>query len=496
MLGVTVSVDSRCKTVRIFRLAQVVNRTGESGSIFMRMIHLIMDAPHIDGRMVEALTDQLTHLLVRIVPFLTRHTVHERYLCPDDQPQRVAARIDIVRLLIMRKAYRCGADIHDGSQIEVMLLVSQRTSKPPPVLMARHSIHRILLSVEEEAFSCHDFILAKSQRLNHFVKHTSVAGKPRHHLIKIRVLSSVPQVRPVHLESRSITLHALRRKLERLHVTFHQFSLGIINGILKFHRNRSQRSIVHLHLHGHLRRLFRHVLLRNVHAGRSAVVYGNGARFGRHQPHRTVNAAIHAKQIMIHRNHIRTRRIVRLHHDFVFLSPLDLRSKLTHESRIASLMRSGQITIDIYLGTRAYPLKAKINPLLFHRLREGETLAVIPLSLIKRSHLALHVLCVPRMGKRDLLPLPVPFHDGLQRIPRKRSFLELPPVVKRNHFAGRNMLKRTQKQSDQTQKQNILSHRLNQTKVISIIQTIFYTRNQPSGMRPRHKTQSSHGSPF
>ena len=267
MLGMSVSVDSRRETVRIFRLAQVVERTGKSCRIFMRMIHLIMDAPHIDRRMVEALAYQLTHLLVRIVPLLARHAVDERNLRPDDQPQRVTTGINIVRLLIMRKAYRCGADIHDGSQIEVMLPVSQRTSKSPPVLMARHSIHRILLSVEEESLSGHDLILADPQRLNHFIQHTPVAGKLRHHLVKIRILPSVPQVRTVHLEAGSVTLHALRRKLERLHVTFHQFSFGIINGILKFHRNRSQRSIVHLHLHGYLRRLFRHILLRNVHPG-------------------------------------------------------------------------------------------------------------------------------------------------------------------------------------------------------------------------------------
>ena len=86
MLHVSVSVYRNGVTVRIFRLRQVMQGTGQFFRIFMRMVDLVMQPPDIDGRVVEALADQFAELVAGVLGFLSGDTVHERNLRPDDQP--------------------------------------------------------------------------------------------------------------------------------------------------------------------------------------------------------------------------------------------------------------------------------------------------------------------------------------------------------------------------------------------------------------------------
>ena len=61
----------------------------------------------------------------------------------------------------MSKTDGCRTDIHDRSQIEVMVLILQRTTQSPPVLMTGNTIHRILLTVQIESFTGNDLIFTQ-----------------------------------------------------------------------------------------------------------------------------------------------------------------------------------------------------------------------------------------------------------------------------------------------------------------------------------------------
>ena len=65
-------------------------------------------------------------------------------------------------------------DIHNLFQVEVVLFIGEGATQSPPVLMAGYPQHGVLLSIEEESFACHDFILANPQGLNNFVYHASI----------------------------------------------------------------------------------------------------------------------------------------------------------------------------------------------------------------------------------------------------------------------------------------------------------------------------------
>ena len=296
------------------------------------MVDFVMDAPHVDGGVVEALAYQLAHLLVYIVPLLPRDAVHERNLSPDDEAQRVATRIDVVRLLVVGEAHGRGSHLHNLCQVEVVLLVGQRAAQSPPVLMAGNAVHGILLAVQEEALSCYGFVLAQAQGLYDFVDDLPVLLQARHHLIEIRVLASLPQMGIADLEMGDIALHTLRCQVERLAMRLDQLAFAGIDSILQLQRNRRQRGIVQLHLDRHLGRLLRHILLRDIYTRRCAVVHHDVAGLGHHQPHGTVDTAIDTKQAVVDRYHVGPRRIVGLHHDFILLTILDLCADFADES--------------------------------------------------------------------------------------------------------------------------------------------------------------------
>ena len=74
-------------------------------------------------------------------------------------------------------------DIHNSSQVEVMIFILQRTAQPPPVLMAGNAVHRIFLAIQIEPFAGNDLILAQAQRLYHFVDHFPVPDEAAHDFI-------------------------------------------------------------------------------------------------------------------------------------------------------------------------------------------------------------------------------------------------------------------------------------------------------------------------
>ena len=74
----------------------------------------------------------------------------------------------------MGEANGGGSNIHDESQICIVLLVAESSTGFPPVLMAGDAVHGILFPVKEETFSGNYFIVAHSQRLRYFINHFSI----------------------------------------------------------------------------------------------------------------------------------------------------------------------------------------------------------------------------------------------------------------------------------------------------------------------------------
>ena len=62
----------------------------------------------------------------------------------------------------MSKTDGCRTDIHNSSQVEVMIFILQRTTQPPPVLMAGNTVHRILLAIQIEPFACNNLVFAQA----------------------------------------------------------------------------------------------------------------------------------------------------------------------------------------------------------------------------------------------------------------------------------------------------------------------------------------------
>ena len=263
-----------------------------------------MQSPHIDRRMIEALADHFTQLVTAVLRFLSGHTVYKRYLRPNNQPQAVTTRIQIIGLLIVGKTNGCRTDIHDRSQIEIMVFVLQGTSQPPPVLMTGNTIHRIFLTIQIETFAGNNFIFTQPQRLYHFINHLSVFNQTADNLIQIRIFTSLPQSRFLYRKRRFISLLTLCRQFERLAVSSHLLSFLIVNRILQSNRNGLQSSVVELYLHFYICLFLRYILLGDINTGRCTIGHTYITRFSNNQPHRTINTAIYAKQIMINRDHI------------------------------------------------------------------------------------------------------------------------------------------------------------------------------------------------
>ena len=158
MVCIAITVHRHCITVWILKLAKVVNGLCKSGCITMRMIYFIMN----------------THLLMCIVPLLSGYPIDKRNFRPNHQTQCVTTGIDIIRLLIMRKADSSCTYIHNLRQIEIVFFIGQGTAQLPPILVAGYTIHWIFLSIQEESLACHHFIFPEPQRLDNFIQHTAV----------------------------------------------------------------------------------------------------------------------------------------------------------------------------------------------------------------------------------------------------------------------------------------------------------------------------------
>ena len=169
MVCTSITVHRRRIAVRVFRLCQLMKFPCKIERVFLRIIDLVVQSPHVNGRMVEVLADQFPELRMRIFTFLPRHTIHKRNLGPNNQTEAVTSGIEILGLLVMCQTYRGGTDIHYHGQVRVMLFFLQCASKSPPVLMAGHTVHRIFLSVQIKAVTRHNVEMTQAQRLRHLV---------------------------------------------------------------------------------------------------------------------------------------------------------------------------------------------------------------------------------------------------------------------------------------------------------------------------------------
>ena len=162
------------------------------------------------------------------------------------------------------------------------------------------------------------------------------------------------------------------------------------------------------------------------------------ARLGHHQRHRTINASIYPEKAVVHRNDIRTSRIVGFHHNLIFLSILQLFTNLTDKGRIPTLMRAHQIAVDIYFRTSAHSFKTQEQAFPFHRFRHHISLPVISCSLIKRIRLHLHVLRIPGMRNGYFSPLALPLGRSLHHVRSERAFFKPPAFIKADNLSRKN----------------------------------------------------------
>ena len=194
MIHVTIPIDRNGVTVRIFCLGKIMERTGQCSCILMWLIYFIVKPPYINGRMIETLADQFAKLALRILSFVSGHPVHARYFGPNNQSQCITAGIKVVWLLVVGKTDSSGSHIHNGSQIEIVMFVFKGATQSPPILMTGHTIHRVLLSVQEKAFPGYYLILPHPERLHHFIDYFSVCHQPADNFIKIRIFTSLPEM--------------------------------------------------------------------------------------------------------------------------------------------------------------------------------------------------------------------------------------------------------------------------------------------------------------
>ena len=174
MLCMAITIYRYSVAVRILCLGQIMQSLCQSCRIFVGLVYFIVQSPYINGRVIETLTNQFTKLRLCIFGFISCHPIHKRNLCPDDQSQRIATGIQVIRLLIVGETDSSCSDIHNLSQVEIMFFVGKRTTQSPPILMTGYPIHRVFLTIQVETFAYHNLISTNTQWLYHLINYFSV----------------------------------------------------------------------------------------------------------------------------------------------------------------------------------------------------------------------------------------------------------------------------------------------------------------------------------
>ena len=89
--------------------------------------------------MVVALADELLHLCERVLPAARHMLCDIGDLSPDDKTVLIAEVIEFLRVLVMGKAQRVGAELADDFHIRCVILIGKSVALALEVLMAAHA---------------------------------------------------------------------------------------------------------------------------------------------------------------------------------------------------------------------------------------------------------------------------------------------------------------------------------------------------------------------
>ena len=112
---------------------------------------LVGEAPNDDGRMVVVLGDELLHLGNGVFKTIFKVTGDVRNFRPDDHAVLIAQVVEILVVLIVRKADGRRAELADVFHVLPVMLRQQRVADSPAVLMAGDAAQRVFFAVEDEA---------------------------------------------------------------------------------------------------------------------------------------------------------------------------------------------------------------------------------------------------------------------------------------------------------------------------------------------------------
>ena len=102
--------------------------------------------------MVIALGNELAHLLKRVRAAVCHVHRDVGDLRPDHETVLVAEIVEFLRVLIVRKSERVGADLADDRHVGPVVFEGKRIALAFQVLVARDAAERITAAVQEEAF--------------------------------------------------------------------------------------------------------------------------------------------------------------------------------------------------------------------------------------------------------------------------------------------------------------------------------------------------------
>ena len=329
----------------------------------------------------------------------------------------------------MGKTDSSGSHIHNGSQIEIVMFVFKSATQSPPILMTGHTIHQVLLSVQEKAFPGYYLILTHPERLHHFIDYFSVCHQPADNFIKIRIFTSLPEMWVLQFKSGQISLCPLRTQVKRPAVCTDFSALLRINGVFECYSSRLKSGIIQFHFYGDIGRFLRYILLGDVDTRRGTIGNRYVILFGYNQPYGTINTAVDTEKVLIDRNYIGTGFIVGFNNDFILGTEFERCTYFACKGRITTFVRTCQFPVDIHFGTGSYPFETQKNTLTLQVVGKELCFAVVACPFVERARLYLHIHGIPGMWNFDRFPLSIPLGGGSHRICSKRTFLKLPAGI-------------------------------------------------------------------
>ena len=168
---------------------------------------LVGQSPAVNGRVVRGLRDELPHLVQRILDALLHEFCDERNLRPHQNAVLVAEIIKCLRLLIMRKPQRVGANVPDDGHVLLHHRRGNRIADAKPVLMAGYSAQRIRPSIQKESFLRIDPETPDAESGTDRIEYTvlvsclSLTDQHRLRRVQIRIRKAFPQTNRIEMEA-------------------------------------------------------------------------------------------------------------------------------------------------------------------------------------------------------------------------------------------------------------------------------------------------------